>query len=713
MAGDSIYSVSRSDDCLSHFVQEHGSLRVSGDTQSRFIGSSSGVYFVNTVRQAVARSCQRPQSLPPDDPSGNPSPEDCIATDEDNEHGTGAGTSRAAGDVSRGPGCSQANAGASPDLSRLPIERPPAHDTARILFMTYFQTWHRFFPFVQGPVVGKDLEILYSHVTDFSSTTADPAFSHKLPPARLIILLCLFNLAALHSEVELPAESRIHHPIHLLPHLIGDATKGDIVSIQALFAVELLLVARMSLRPAATVAGLLSRLIFLAGLHRCPVRYAEIVTDQADIRKRLFWCIYVLDRFLSQALGHPLGILDSDIDVCSLDGPELHYRSPQSTTNVADGAGATTLSGNSIGSSGARGNQKAPGRDARGLVDDRNLILANQVNYFRLMGRSLELFHKSIHVRFIDPSAVLSLRTALEAFWNSLPSNLQDFGASVEVQPLPHDGQVFHTSSFFSLLHNHLRLLIYRPWLSLEPTSPDFQSALQTCISVSRDIVSNTKKQRNLNYALFWPGHLSAIWMAGIILVFASHLQLYPADKSQMKQAIDYAGAKRQRIDSTSQTNSHSHFYTSPSPRPTEPARTLEPRMQTQQPNKFPYGNTMRDSAVSGGPIDRPPPLHGTNRLAPSDAQLDRLGQERSQGQHYKDQELTLSYLYNNSADMMQNGDSGLTAPRFDRAATDWQGTPGVGSWNGGMPDIFSGATWESLLDIINQDTVDWNNRLQ
>ncbi|GAW24717.1 hypothetical protein ANO14919_143080 [Xylariales sp. No.14919] len=537
MAGDSAYSVSRSgsDDCLSHFVQERGSLRVSGGTQSRFTGSSSGVYFVNTVRQAVARSCGRLPSHVPEDPGSNPSPEDCIATDEDNDD---AGAGRGADNVPRRPEHSQANAGASPSLSGLPIERPPARDAARILFMTYFQTWHRFFPFVQGPVVGKDLEILYSDGTEFSRTmgaSADPTCGQTLPAARLVILQCLFNLAALHSDVDLPAESRIHHPIHLLPHLIGDATKGDIVSIQALFAVELLLVARMSLRPAATVAGLLSRLIFLAGLHRCPVRYAEISTDQADIRKRLFWCIYVLDRFLSQALGHPLGILDSDIDVCLLSGPELHHRSFPSA-DAADRTSAATLSGDPQSSSGSHGNRKVPGRDAQGSVDDHNLILASQVDYFRLMGRSLELFHKSIHVRFIDHGTVLSLRTALETFWNSLPSDLQDLSTGVEeTQSRQRDCQVFNTASFFSLLHNHLRLLLYRPWLSLEPSSRDFQSALQTCIGVSRDIIFNTKRQRSFNYALFWPGHLSAIWMAGIILVFASHLQLYPADKSQME----------------------------------------------------------------------------------------------------------------------------------------------------------------------------------
>lgn len=36
-----------------------------------------------------------------------------------------------------------------------------------------------------------------------------------------------------------------------------------------------------------------------------------------------------------------------------------------------------------------------------------------------------------------------------------------------------------------------------------------------------------------MDYAIFWPGYLSMAWMAGIILAFACHLQLYPPEKGR------------------------------------------------------------------------------------------------------------------------------------------------------------------------------------
>ncbi|GAW24718.1 hypothetical protein ANO14919_143090 [Xylariales sp. No.14919] len=149
-----------------------------------------------------------------------------------------------------------------------------------------------------------------------------------------------------------------------------------------------------------------------------------------------------------------------------------------------------------------------------------------------------------------------------------------------------------------------------------------------------------------------------------------------------------------------------------PSPPSTEPANTSEPRTQAQQPYKFPHGNTMpQDSAMNSQPINRPPVFPAAEQV-PDVVQLDPFGPEGPPGQHSREQEFTPSHLYDNHTNTVQNGDTGLTAPRVDRTTADWQGTPGVGSWNSGMPDIFGGATWESLLDIINQDNVDWNSRL-
>jgi hypothetical protein len=482
-------------------LQERGSLRTLSDGKSQFIGSSSGVYFVNTVRRAFSDATSRSTSI--FQPTSQPSPEDCIVADDEDEKqssppqgGKGApAASHTASSLSYGP--------------NIPLElgRPPPPDQAKHLFMTYFQTWHQFFPFLHGPTLLKDIELLYSVID-----RTQPAQS-RTPPlslAKVVILQCLFNLASLHNE-ELPVASQIHKPGDVLSFLPGLAVKSDIISIQALFAAQLLLVARMSLHTAAAVAGLISRSIFLAGLHRCPVRYRELSPEDCDIRKRLFWSIYVIDRYLSQALGHPLGIQDSDVDVCSLSGPELHHCHFQRLVPAAT--------------------------DEFRQKEDRHLVISFQAGYSRLLGRALELFHKSIHVRSMDPGSVLSLRTDVTAWWNSLPSYLQEVSPFSEANPSAKNGNStsrnpdFSASAFFVLLHSQLVLLINRPWLSLEPSSAEFHSALQTCIGVAREIINILRKQRNAGHALFWPGYLSAAWMAGLILAFACHLQLYPAEK--------------------------------------------------------------------------------------------------------------------------------------------------------------------------------------
>lgn len=67
-------------------------------------------------------------------------------------------------------------------------------------------------------------------------------------------------------------------------------------------------------------------LAFEAGLHRCPSRYPRLFVDPQtrELRKRIFYSIYVLDRLLSQALGSPLMLSDTDIDVCLPGAPEKH-----------------------------------------------------------------------------------------------------------------------------------------------------------------------------------------------------------------------------------------------------------------------------------------------------------------------------------------------------------------------------------------------------
>ncbi|KAF5587534.1 fungal specific transcription factor factor [Fusarium pseudoanthophilum] len=670
-------------------VQERGSLRTLEKGKSQFIGSSSGIYFVNTVRRAFITANSRLSSRLLD--TAHPTPEECIVEDEQQRPSDSAPASSFAG-----------------------LGRPPQPDVAKQLFMTYFQTWHRFFPFLHGPTTLKDLGDLYRSFDQNSTATT---------LAKRIILQCIFNLAGLHDSSQLPAACEIQKPADVLTYLPGLAVKGDLVSIQALFAAGLLLVARMSLRAAAVVSGLLSRAVFLAGLHRCPCRYARLTADDCDIRKRLFWCIYVFDRYLSQALGHPLGIQDSDVDVCPLDGPELHHpvlhpTVPSSHDDFTSPVHAVSTSPPSNHSGNATVVLPHSGTGlGRGTIDDessqkhhRHSSLSFQVQYSRLLGRALELFHKSLHIRSIDSGAILSLQTDINALWNALPSSLQEFDPSSHTTEAT-QSQVFNESAHFLLLHSQLVLLIHRPRLSLEPSTPEFQSAIQICISEARQIIKIISKQHDAGYALFWPGYLSVTWMAGIVLAFACQLRLYSAEKGKREISMCLEALLHMSERWKLAKNCHAVLLDL-----TEALQEMEHTAKrpafdsTSNPIHSPSAqhHVVRDSvspAVNSqsGPRKRTR-LHSESRSRPSQ-NSDESGQYSSQGLMTSDNASAdgpLSYSFFDAFS--------TTGPAIQDYSQSIEDPSVLSSWESGMPDLLAGITWESLLGGIDQDDPTWDN---
>lgn len=64
------------------------------------------------------------------------------------------------------------------------------------------------------------------------------------------------------------------------------------------------------------LSGLALRQCLELGLHR-KIRWSRMQTDHVkdELRKRVFWCSYNLDRAVAITLGRPVGIADHDIDV--------------------------------------------------------------------------------------------------------------------------------------------------------------------------------------------------------------------------------------------------------------------------------------------------------------------------------------------------------------------------------------------------------------
>ncbi|KIW34590.1 uncharacterized protein PV07_01365 [Cladophialophora immunda] len=519
---------------------EIGSFTASSPEKTEFIGSASGVFFVNTVFRAFARSAYNSKTLASNDPSAqnDPGSVDSRLVDPETpmqlDHES-AGM-RVLIENETGPN--------SYGVKGHGLGIAPEQESARELLVLYLKNWHPLFPFLHGPTLFETIRGLYE-------TDGQRKLSLRNRLCHAIICQCIFNIAALDQpDGTLAPESRLDSPAKLLSLLGYVASNHDNLSLQALVAAQLYLVATMSLRAASTIGGTLTRVMYHAGFHRCAFRYPQLSPHECELRKRIFWTAYVLDRYLSQALGHPLGIQDSDLDVCIPGMDELHKpvkasqqsisrlpaeallahlprghhrrdsRSEEPTTSEQAGGPAT--------GSDPESPSLDPSMDASfSQPSQSSQILGHYVLYCRLTGQAVQIFHISLQNRMINAERMMELQSNVHAWWNGLPQELQDeyTGDGVKL------ARTF--TFFFSVLYNHLLLLSNRPFLSLSPKSLEFKSSLQTCIAASRQIITTSRRQHDRGLIVSWPGMLSATWMAGLVLAFACTLKRYPFSKAQ------------------------------------------------------------------------------------------------------------------------------------------------------------------------------------
>ncbi|KAJ5183325.1 hypothetical protein N7492_000941 [Penicillium capsulatum] len=482
---------------------EIGSLTAHSNEDSQFVGSSSGVYFINTVKRAFSTGLE-PSGSPETD---FPTAEETIVGVDDSPRPKRRCTQRHELASSVGGSETPPHWRYDPAMATLLGTAPPL-DLAKELMMMYFKVWHPLFPFLHGPTFLQVMERLYSH-SDREQPTDAPSPDHR-STCWTVTLQCIFNMGyLLRPDLPLPPDARIQSPGKMVSLLGTFATRHDIASLQALLAVQVYLVATMSLRLASIFGGCVLRSMLHAGLHRCPFRYAQLSSHDRQLRKRIFWCAYAIDRYLSQALGLPLGIQDSDIDVCLPAAVEMHSprRFQDSNSNLA----AERVRGSLGNESWASGDPPVESLDIPTDQRGKEGILASYVDSGTLTGRALELFHKSILVRSVRRNSVLFLVTDVHKWWNNLPPDLQGKPPQSEDETkIAEADKVFDFGPFFTVLYQHLILIIHRPSLSLDPSTAEFCSGLQTCIGASRGIIAALRLQVNSRQALFWPGFLSA-----------------------------------------------------------------------------------------------------------------------------------------------------------------------------------------------------------
>ncbi|RMD43307.1 hypothetical protein DV735_g1846, partial [Chaetothyriales sp. CBS 134920] len=516
------HSVSGDDEERPKHTSEIGTLKKLPNKGTAWLGSSSGVYFANTVRQAFSAAFATSHGLPPNED---------ILTGEDAE-----------GRSYNGPTLTGPSATDTlPQLILPALGKLPDQKLGLELVTAFFKAWHPILPFLHGPSFLKDMESLFQSQSTAAPTSqdsdrqADGSDAVPLDVRKQAAFQLIINIAALdRPDIQLPAASRITSTADVQRIAGVLALDHSLTTIQTLLAAQLYLCATLAIRAASAVGGIIVKLIFHAGLHRCPLRYAHLSPEDCEIRKRIFWSAYALDRHCALSLGDPNTIQDNDIDVC-LSGTELHKAAtirdylprpdPDSSLHAP-------LSHQSIGVGGlvqdpVDQDPHSTDEDTDGLREKkllREAALISFVQWARLIGRIIDIFHKSVNHRYPNQDTIVFLTSDIETWWNDLPS----FFSEPDTADGEIHGHLSRFAPFFKILYHRLHLLMSRPRLSLDQSTPQFQHGLSICIRASRNIVSGLKEHQRQGQSMFLPGLLSATWMSGLIIAFACQLGKYP-----------------------------------------------------------------------------------------------------------------------------------------------------------------------------------------
>lgn len=497
--------------------QETGLMR-DGDSPGlpRFVGSGSGIHFVRTVYDILARSTGQPsrgesQLVPGEDDQLN----------GDRNH----------------PGLRDAS---SPGIgARAPFWRDEevSSGASTVTFeamvawtRNYFSAWHPAFPFLHGPDV----------LDTFEKVATDGMESLSQPDAAIVRALVSISLAdarqlpgAQDSLGPVPSEFLFLNNDHVascIQFVLG--TPASLKNLQAALCVELFLVSMLKFNMASRLGGILVRMAYHLGLHRCPRRYPNFSPYEVSMRKRIWWSFYCLERLVCQALGLPLDVRDDDVDVC-LPTSEFHQSStedeqPRQDDTQGKGLGVYTVP--------QSGNLALNNRLAQGRLQ----VLTLLSKHAQLRGMILELRHKSLHTRQDTIERALDVQSEVSGWANEVhdiamadqsdaEDGVSNHSSKIGLGPIPP-----HYQTLLVILQHESTIALNRPLLAKKPATSASQAALQACIHASRTIIETLDDRRVLNpdgltvdapslqAVMTWPLMTWSVWMSCFILTFAA-----------------------------------------------------------------------------------------------------------------------------------------------------------------------------------------------
>lgn len=181
---------------------------------------------------------------------------------------------------------------------------------------SYFDHWHPGFPFLHAPSLVDYMRQIAQAGLQLPAQSPSTALQHVI--LRAVMSISIADRRQMDSNCRpVPSTlvfSSFNDAINSVQLVLTE--ESSILSLQALVAVQLFLITMHRYNAASRLEGLAVRVAFQLGLYRCPLRTGTAPVKEAELRKRLFWSIYCIDRYISIRLGTPLAIRSDEMDVC-------------------------------------------------------------------------------------------------------------------------------------------------------------------------------------------------------------------------------------------------------------------------------------------------------------------------------------------------------------------------------------------------------------
>jgi hypothetical protein len=199
----------------------------------------------------------------------------------------------------------------------------PSPELGHLLLSAYLSAVHRSYPFM-------DRSYLITSHLETQRTPHSKPITQRQKMTRLKLHL-VYGIGARHLQLSSSENPGFARDLPESHYIAAVAILGDAFELRGTGNVEaLLLLALYSLHASSgpgvwQLCGIALRLCVGMRLHRKVVNLPVGMETQDQLRKRLFWSCYMLERRMSNTLGRPYSLADDDIDVeVSFDVPQIH-----------------------------------------------------------------------------------------------------------------------------------------------------------------------------------------------------------------------------------------------------------------------------------------------------------------------------------------------------------------------------------------------------